>query len=196
VPESNSIPTPVPMMPGFCRLERSMKQTCLQVYTGPGKGKTTAATGLIVRALGQGFKVLLVRFLKSDSLPSSELEILKQQSKLEIITAGVGGVEARKRPEELRKNVTDTFMVVKPLILSGDYDLVVLDEFNGVLHQQYLPLEDGLALLDQRPANTELVLTGRNAPPEVRQRAELVTEMLAEKHPFEQGIPARPGIEY
>ena len=173
-----------------------MKQTCLQVYTGAGKGKTTAATGLIVRALGQNFKVLLVRFLKSESLASGEMDILRQQPNLDIITAGVGGVEARKQPEKLAKNVTDTFNAVRPMILSGDYDLVVLDEFNGVLHNQYLPLADGLALLDQRPANTELVLTGRNAPAEVRERADLVTEMQAEKHPFEQGIPARPGIEY
>lgn len=173
-----------------------MKHACLQVYTGPGKGKTTAATGLIVRALGRGFKVLLVRFLKSHSLPSSELEILDQLPNLEIITAGVGGVEARQRPEELRQNVAETFAAVRPKILSGDYDLVVLDEFNGVLHHNYLPLVDGLDLLDQRPANTELVLTGRNAPHEVIERAELVTLMQAEKHPFDNGIPARPGIEF
>jgi len=173
-----------------------MTQACLQVYTGPGKGKTTAATGLIVRALGAGFKVMLVRFLKSNSLPSSELTILQQQPRLEIITAGVGGVEARQRPEELRQNVSDTFSAVRPKILSGDYDLVVLDEFNGVLHHGYLPLGDGLALLDQRPENTELVLTGRNAPQEVIDRADLVSVLLAEKHPFEQGISARPGIEY
>lgn len=173
-----------------------MQPTCLQVYTGPGKGKTTAATGLIVRALGQGFQVLLVRFLKSNSLPSSELELLEKQPQLEIITAGIGGVEGRMRPEELRQNVSETFAAVRPKILSGDYDLVVLDEFNGVLHHAYLPLADGLELLDQRPATTELVLTGRNAPPEVLERADLVTVMQLEKHPFEQGIPARPGIEY
>jgi len=188
--------TPVPIGTGVFYLEHLMKQTCLQVYTGPGKGKTTAATGLIVRALGQGFRVLLVRFLKSNSLPSSELEILRQQPNLEIITAGVGGVEARKRPDELRQNVEETFAAVKPKILSGNYDVVVLDEFNGVLHHKYLSLVDGLLLLDQRPVNTELVLTGRNAPQEVIDRADLVTVMEAEKHPFEQGIPARPGIEY
>lgn len=188
--------TPVPIGAGVFVLGVLMKQTCLQVYTGPGKGKTTAATGLIVRALGQGFRVLLVRFLKSNSLPSGELNILVEQPKLEIITAGVGGVEARKRPNELRQNVSETFAAVRPKILSGDYDLVVLDEFNGVLHKEYLPLADGLELIDQRPANTELVLTGRNAPQEVIDRADLVTVLQAKKHPFEQGIAARPGIEY
>lgn len=173
-----------------------MEQAIIQVYTGPGKGKTTAATGLLVRALGQGFRVLLVRFLKSNDLPSSELQILDKLPNLEIITAGVGGVEARTRPDELRQNVLATFAAVRPKILSGDYDLVVLDEFNGVLHHAYLPLADGLQLLDQRPQGTELVLTGRNAPPEVLQRAALITVMQAERHPYEQGIPARPGIEF
>ena len=173
-----------------------MQHGLIQIYTGPGKGKTTAATGLLVRALGQGFKVLLVRFLKSESLPSSELNILQGLPNLEIVTAGVGGVEARRRPDEIRQNVAETFAAVCPKIFSGDYDLVVLDEFNGVLANGYLPLADGLALLDQRPANTELVLTGRNAPEEVLQRADLVTVMQAAKHPFENGIPARPGIEY
>ncbi|WP_303721296.1 cob(I)yrinic acid a,c-diamide adenosyltransferase [Malonomonas rubra] len=173
-----------------------MQQGLIQVYTGPGKGKTTAATGLLVRALGQELKVLLVRFLKSESLPSGELNILQGLPGLEIITAGVGGVEGRKRPEQIRQNVAETFAMVRPKILAGDYDLVVLDEFNVVLGNGYLPLTDGLELLDQRPATTELVLTGRNAPQEVIERADLVSMIQAEKHPFEQGILARAGIEY
>ena len=173
-----------------------MEQAIIQVYTGPGKGKTTAATGLIVRALGQGLKVLLVRFLKPVDPPSSELRVLQQLPGLKIITAGLGGIEARQRPEQLAENVAEAFALVCPEILSGDYDLVVLDEFNAVLHKGYLPLADGLALLDSRPANTELVLTGRNAPQEVLQRADLITQMQAARHPFEKGIVARAGIEY
>ena len=173
-----------------------MEQAFIQVYTGPGKGKTTAAIGLIVRALGQGFNVLLVRFLKSDSPPSSELHVLEKLPGVDVVTAGLGGVEARNRPEDLAQNVRATFTQIKPMIFGGYYDLVVLDEFNGVLHKGYLPLEEGLQLLDQRPPQIELVLTGRNAPPEVLDRADLVTRMEADKHPFTQGIPARPGIEY
>ena len=173
-----------------------MEQALIQVYTGPGKGKTTAATGLIVRALGQGFKVLLVRFLKSDAQLSSELIILEKLSGLDVITAGLGGVAARTRPEELAKNVAATFAQIRPMVLGGYYDLVVLDEFNGVLHKNYLPLAEGLQLLDQRPEQTELVLTGRNAPQEVIERAGLVTRMEADRHPYTQGISARPGIEY
>lgn len=195
-PESDSSDPGAIKVAGFIVLEMTVEKACLQVYTGPGKGKTTAATGLIVRALGRGMKVLLVRFLKSNDLPSSELNILEKISGLEIVTAGVGGVEARHRPEELKQNVRETFLAVRPKILSGAYDLVVLDEFNGVLHYQYLPLADGLELLDKRPTGTELVLTGRNAPEEILQRADLVTVMQAERHPYEQGVHARPGIEY
>ena len=173
-----------------------MQQALIQVYTGPGKGKTTAATGLIIRALGQGLKVLLVRFLKPQLPVSGELNILNNLSGLEIVTAGLGGIAAQKTPKLLRRNVAETLALVKPKILSGDYDLVVLDEFNAVLHKNYLPLEEGLQLLDQRPPQTELVLTGRNAPPEVLARAGLVTRMEADRHPFAQGLPARPGIEF
>ncbi len=173
-----------------------MEQRIIQVYTGPGKGKTTAATGLIVRALGQGLKVLLLRFLKPEEPASGELQILAQLPNLEIETAGLGGVEARRRPEDLQRNVSEFFSRVRPKIISGDYDLVVLDEFNGVLHSNYLPLAEGLQVLDQRPAQTELVLTGRNVPPEVLARAALVSEIAAVKHPFDQGLPARCGFEY
>ncbi len=173
-----------------------MKQAIIQVYTGPGKGKTTAATGLIIRALGQGLKVLLVRFLKPAEPPSSELRILEQLTGLEIVTAGLGGIVARQRPAELAQNVAETFTRVQPKILAGDYDLVVLDEFNGVLHKGYLPMAEGLQLLDSCPKNTELVLTGRNAPQDVLQRADLITVMQAERHPFAKGLVARPGIEY
>jgi len=174
-----------------------MQQAIIQVYTGPGKGKTTAAIGLSIRALGQGFKVLLVRFLKPYAPPSNELQILEKLKGIDIVTAGLGGIEARHRPEELRENVASTFDQVLPMIYGGFYDLVVLDEFNVVLDKGYLPLERGLQLLDDRPAGVELVLTGRNAPEEVLQRAELVTVMEDRRHPYAvTGLLARAGIEF
>ena len=173
-----------------------MEQGLIQVYTGPGKGKTTAATGLIIRALGQGYKVLLVRFLKPDLPPSSELQILEKLPGLDVITAGLGGIAARDRAEELAQTVSATFAQIRPMVLGGYYDLVVLDEFNAVLAKNYLPLAEGLLLLDKRPLRTELILTGRNAPQAVLERADLVTRMEADRHPFSQGIAARPGIEY
>lgn len=183
-------------MPGFLRSEITMEQAIIQVYTGLGKGKTTAATGLIIRALGQGYKALLVRFLKPFAPPSSELQILEKLKDLDVVTAGLGGIEARNRPQELIENVVATFDQVLPMIFGGYYDLVVLDEFNVVLDKGYLPLERGLQLLDERPAGVELVLTGRNAPEEVLRRADLVTVMEARRHPFTKGLAARPGIEF
>ena len=173
-----------------------MEQAIIQVYTGPGKGKTTAAVGLIIRALGQGFKVLLVRFLKPYSPPGNELQILEKLKGLDVVTAGLGGIEARHRPAELAENVAATFAQILPMIYGGYYDLVVLDEFNVVLDKGYLPLAQGLKLLNERPAGIELVLTGRNAPEEVLQRADLVTVMEAHRHPFSAGLQARAGIDY
>lgn len=173
-----------------------MRQAIIQVYTGDGKGKTTAATGLIVRALGQGMKVLLVRFLKPLDPPSGELDILQPQPNFELITAGLGGVYDRNAGVDFARDAELTFLSAREKIMTGNYDLVVLDEFNNVLHKNYLPLENGLELLRNRPAGTELVLTGRNAPAEVVKLAQLVTRMEKVKHPFEDGLPARQGIEF
>ncbi|MDT8419794.1 MAG: cob(I)yrinic acid a,c-diamide adenosyltransferase [Desulfuromonadales bacterium] len=173
-----------------------MKDAILQVYTGEGKGKTTAATGLMVRALGQGMRVLLVRFLKPVDPPSGELKILQQQPKFAMLTAGLGGVYDRNAGADFARDSAETFLLAREKIMTGDYDLVVLDELNNVLHKNYLPLEDALDLLRNRPAGTELVLTGRNAPPEVICLAQLVSRVEKDKHPFDDGLPARRGIEF
>lgn len=173
-----------------------MKKAIIQVYTGDGKGKTTAATGLMVRALGQGMKVLLVRFLKPLDPPSGELEILQQQPNFDMMTAGLGGVYDRNAAVDFARDSAEIFRGASEKIMTGAYDLVVLDEFNNVLHKNYLPLQEALDLLRGRPAGTELVLTGRNAPAEVLELAQLVTRMEKVKHPFEDGLPARQGIEY
>lgn len=173
-----------------------MKDAIIQVYTGNGKGKTTAATGLMVRALGQGFRVLLVRFLKPIDPLSGELSILQQQPKFDMLTAGLGGVYDCKNAGDFAADTLETFRAAREKIMTGEYDLVVLDEFNNVLHKNYLPLETGLELLRNRPAGTELVLTGRNAPAEVMELAGLVTNVEKVKHPYDEGLPARQGIEY
>jgi len=173
-----------------------MKNSVIQIYTGDGKGKTTAATGLMVRALGQGMTVLLVRFLKPLDPPSGELSILQQQPKFEMITAGLGGVYDRNAAVDFAQDSARTFSAASEKIMTGDYDLVVLDEFNNVLHKNYLPLQEALDLLRNRPIGTELVLTGRNAPAEVIELAQLVSRVEKIKHPFDDGIPARQGIEF
>jgi cob(I)alamin adenosyltransferase len=188
----------VPKVSGSFRFRKDefMQQAIIQVYTGDGKGKTTAATGLMVRALGQGLSVLLVRFLKPLAPQSGELELLRQQPKFTIMTAGLGGVYDRGSEDDFARDSAELFRAAAARIMTGDYDLVVLDEFNNVLHKNYLPLEQGLELLRNRPAGTELVLTGRNAPREVLELAQLVTRMEPVRHPFADGLPARSGIEF
>jgi cob(I)alamin adenosyltransferase len=173
-----------------------MEKGIVQVYTGPGKGKTTAATGLIVRALGQGFKVLLVRFLKASSDRSGELIFLQDAKNLEIISSEIGILNGKAEEEAIRKSVEETFSLARKKILQNIPDLVVLDEVNNVLAKDYLPLQDVLDLIDTKPEGVELVLTGRNAPDEIIEKADLVTRMEKVKHVFDRGISARRGIEY
>jgi cob(I)alamin adenosyltransferase len=172
-----------------------MARCLLQIYTGNGKGKTTAATGLILRALGQDWRVLLVRFLKPVDPPSGELKMLRQLTGIDIIDAGLGGVYDASDPVAVAEDVGQTFARAKERLKQG-YDLAVFDEFNGLFRRGYLALDEALELLDTRPSRTELVLTGRYAPAELIERADLVTSMDALRHPFEQGIGARQGIEY
>ncbi len=172
-----------------------MEQGLIQVYTGEGKGKTTAALGLAVRALGQGLRVLLVRFLKTDDPASGEVLLLRKLDGIEIVTAGVGGIRSRAR-DELRASSERAFAEMRARLAEKSFDLVILDEINGVLHRGYLPPADVLAFLDRRPAGTELILTGRNASPEILERADLVSRIEAVRHPLQRGVVARKGIEF
>ncbi len=167
----------------------------LQIYTGSGKGKTTAATGLILRALGYNWRVLLVRFLKSAQPDSGEVRMLREMDGIDIIDAGLGGIYAAADSAAVATDVRKTFECAKKA-LALNYDLAVFDEFNGLFRKNYLPLTDALELLDNRPPSTELVLTGRYAPAELIERADLVTSMDAVRHPYAQGVAARKGIEF
>lgn len=173
-----------------------MEQAIIQVYTGDGKGKTTAATGLMVRALGQGKTVLLVRFLKPVEQPSGELDILMAQPNFSLLAADLGGVYDRHAAVDFARDAQRLFDQVRGKLAVESYDLVVLDEFNNVLSKGYVPIADGVEFLRQRPEGTELVLTGRNAPQEILDLASLVTSMQKQKHPYDDGLPARRGIEY
>ena len=172
-----------------------MQRGYVQVYTGDGKGKTTAATGLLVRALGQGMRVLLVRFFKPAEPVSGEIVFLEKTQGLHILSAGIGVFGAAGR-EELARSVNDTFARTRRLMDEKNFDLVVLDEINNVLHRGLIGLEDFLGFLDARPPGTELVLTGRNAPEEVLERADLVSRIEMVRHPYTMGVGARRGIEY
>jgi cob(I)alamin adenosyltransferase len=167
----------------------------VQVYTGDGKGKTTAALGLVVRALGQGLRAVVLQFMKPD-LASGEITTLKR---LGVPTQRCGldhwVLEGEVSEEDLAAAAAGLERA-RMLVQSGDYDLVVLDEIVTALYFGIVPLESVLALVAAKPGAVELVMTGRRAPQELIDAADLVTEMRPLKHYYDAGVPARPGIEY
>lgn len=169
-----------------------MSERLIQIYTGNGKGKTTAASGLILRAVGHGWKVLLVRFLKTPE-SAGEVPLLKKLG-VEVIESTHGGIVDAADRMALQVDVEKTLAQARQGLLDS-YDLVVLDEFNGLVRSGFIRLDDALALVAQRPPTTELVLTGRHAPEELVALADLVTRMEPVAHPYTRGICAREGIE-
>lgn len=168
----------------------------IQVYTGEGKGKTTAALGLALRAAGQGLCVHIVQFMKG-GLDYGELAALQHQPNISLRQFGRASFVDRQHldPEDVRL-AQEAWQHSLDALRGGAYDVVVLDELNVALDYGLLSLPQVLELLDAKPEQVELILTGRNAHPDVVQRADLVTEMLAIKHPFSRGVEARKGIEY
>jgi cob(I)alamin adenosyltransferase len=181
-------------------VEQGGKKGLIHIYTGEGKGKTTASIGLSVRAAGQGFKVLLVHFFKLEEDPSGEKEIIRKNiPNIELIRSKVRhpcfiGEDMDKA--ELKRGVVETFELVKSRLSEGTYDLLVLDEVIGAINGGWIDLKEFLEFLDKKPEGLEVVLTGRDAPVELVKRADYVTEMLKIKHPYERGIKARRGIEF
>jgi cob(I)alamin adenosyltransferase len=168
----------------------------IQVYTGDGKGKTTAALGLALRAAGYGYRTYFGQFMKAR--PSGERTAARKLGGL-ITFAAFGHPDwirrmDRPKPEDLER-ARRGFARCRTAMRSGRYDIVVLDEINVALHFGLLNLADVLAFLDERPPSVEVVLTGRRAPAALLHRAGLVTEMKAVKHYFSAGVPARRGIE-
>ena len=174
------------------------------VYTGNGKGKTSAALGACLRALGHGWKVLVIQFFKGDwPVVFGELEVAKQMSpQFEVLQLGKGFVKYMGDNKPFEDHLTaakDALRVAKEKITSGIYDLIVLDEliyaidYAGV---QLVTLDDVMGLIDAKPPSLHLILTGRNAPQPIIDRADLVTEMQEVKHPWQQQIPAQQGIDY
>ena len=170
-----------------------MIKGCVQVYTGDGKGKTTAAIGLAVRALGAGMRVYFAQFLKSGNY--SEKNLLETLNNLVFRQYGNSGFITRAPSDEDRAMASRGLEEAKEALRSGAYDLVILDEANVACGLGLITKDDVLSLLRERREATELVLTGRNAAPELLDAADLVTEMRSVKHYFNSGIPARRGIE-
>ncbi|MBT9139691.1 MAG: Cob(I)yrinic acid a,c-diamide adenosyltransferase [Dehalococcoidia bacterium] len=175
-----------------------MEKGYVQVYTGDGKGKTTAALGLALRAVGRGLKVVIFQFLKSSF--SGELEsALRLTPKLEILRFNLmekllWEMSGEER-EQLKEATALGFIKARMMAMEGSFDIIILDEIMGVLNQGFLSNADVCQLMDEKAPSVELILTGRNAPREIVERANLVTEMRAVKHYQEQGITARDGIE-
>ncbi len=165
----------------------------IQIYTGDGKGKTTAALGLAMRATGQGMRVGFIQFLKSE--PGGEHFFISRCHAFDITQISTGDSFTASR-EQLSEEAQRTLAYAEEQMLSGRYDLLILDEVFVAIHKGLITIQQVLDLLDKKSASIELVLTGRHAPMEIVQRADLVTEMRMIKHPFNQGIAARCGIEY
>ncbi len=168
----------------------------VQVFTGNGKGKTTAALGTVLRAVGHGRRVFIVFFMKGD-YAYGEYRALARFPNVEISQFGFRKFvdPANIKPEE-RQQAALALAAAREAVTSGRYDLVVLDEVNVALGYQLVSLDEVLKLITDRPPQVELILTGRYADDRLLEAADLVTEMVKVKHPFDKGIPARQGIEY
>lgn len=176
--------------------EKRLSQGMIQVYTGDGKGKTTAALGLACRAVGHGYKVLIIQFIKGD-VDYGELETARRLAPhLTIRPMGRGCRISHESPDpEDVKLCHEAVLYAQRAIASGEYDIVVLDEINVAVNLGLIQKEEVLALLNERPSNVELVLTGRHAAQEIIDSADLVTEMVEIKHYYQKGIQSRVGIE-
>lgn len=174
----------------------SIEPGIVQVYTGDGKGKTTAAVGLAVRAIGAGKRVVFIQFVKGGPR-SSELAVLEEAGVLverpAIRSTGLLGDGLNDADRRAAEQAWD---LAAHVLGGSDYDVVILDEINVAVHYELVDEATLLEALDKRYPAVDVVLTGRGASPALLERADLVTEMVMRKHPFEQGTPARLGIEF
>ena len=166
----------------------------IQLYTGDGKGKTTAAIGLAVRAAGHGMKTYIGQFMKGQSY--GELSVLKNHPLITI--EQYGDPKCIRKEDVIEKHIEQArqgLEKIRAAMQSGLYDILVLDEINVAVWFGLLPSKDVIDILDRRPENIEVILTGRNAPQELMDAADLVTEMKEIKHYYTRGVLARDGIE-
>jgi cob(I)alamin adenosyltransferase len=180
--------------------ERLKRHGLTIVYTGDGKGKTTAAVGLVVRAVGNQMRVFFLQFIKGQ-WKSGERAVLANLPGVELEVTGRGfTIETLRDPRipmhEHAAAAARGWQRAKEVVGLGEYDLVVLDELLGAMHAGLVPLDEVLELVRTKPRHLHLVLTGRNAPPALVEAADLVSEVRPIRHPFEQGIKAQRGIEF
>lgn len=172
-----------------------MEKGYIHVYTGAGKGKTTAALGLGMRAAGAGLQVHMVQFMKGRRY--SEINTIETIKNFTITQHGRDEFVSKEHPEKVDIDLAQQgFHYATAIIRDGKYDLIILDEINVAVDFNLIALGDVLGLIEAKPEELELVLTGRYAHPDIVRQADLVTEMLEIKHPYQQGILARRGIDF
>lgn len=173
-----------------------LEKGLVQVYTGNGKGKTSAAFGLALRAIGRGLKVYVIQFIKG-GFDYGELYIVDKLPNIKLKAFGRGRFVTEKPPGKKDVELAqEALALAEEVVKSGEYDIVILDEVNVALNLKLISLEEVLESIKNKPKHVELVLTGRYAPSEIIQIADLVTEMQEIKHPYKKGSQARKGIEY
>ena len=165
------------------------------VNTGKGKGKTTAAMGVLVRAWGRGMKEIMFQFIKHSSANFGE-QRAAQKMGIEMRAMGDGFTWRSKDLDQSADLAREQWEECKPVIASGDYDVIVLDEFTYPMHYGWVDTAEGIDALNARPDMLHVIITGRNAPEALVEYADLVTEMNVIKHPYHEGIKAQPGIEF
>lgn len=175
----------------------SQEKGLIIIHTGNGKGKTTAALGMVLRSLGHGYQVGIIQFIKGAWEPAEKNVLSSWSNQLEFHAMGEGFTwETQDRERDIKK-AKEAWEKAKTLIKNPNFQLILLDEINVALKLGYLSPDEILPTLETKPPQTHIILTGRGAPSELIEIADLVTEMTLVKHPFrEQGIKAQPGIEY
>ncbi|QUC64493.1 cob(I)yrinic acid a,c-diamide adenosyltransferase [Nitrosopumilus sp. K4] len=169
------------------------------VYTGKGKGKTTAALGIVLRAVGYGKKICMIQFIKGSWHYGEMYSSKKLEPEFEMIAVGkgfVGIIDDKSSKDDHEKIAKEAIRISMEKIQSGKYDIVILDEINYAINLDLINIEDVKNLIKSKPEKLDLVLTGNYAKEEIIDLADLVTEMREIKHPFQQGIKARKGIDF
>jgi len=184
------------LLTNFRTAGMKLEKGLVQVYTGNGKGKTTAALGLALRAVGREMQVCMIQFMKGGGPYGEQLAAERLAPHLTIIQTGRGGWTRKDAPtpEDLEM-ARKALELATETLTGGRYDLVILDEINNAVHYGLVPVDDVLALIRRKPDTVELILTGRNAHKKIIEAADLVTEMRELKHYYSKGVPARTGIE-
>jgi cob(I)alamin adenosyltransferase len=181
------------------RLEPKVKRGLVVIITGYGKGKTTAALGMALRACGHGLRVCIIQFMKGDLYAGEWDGVKKLECEIELTATGKGFCGIRGNPypfAEHRANAQEAMALAREKMESGRFDLLILDEINNALHLKLVDLEQVLDLLRRKPSLQHLVLTGRDAHPEVVEAANTVSEVREIKHAFRMNIEPQPGIDY